>query len=247
MSAPLIRQSGPSQVRRPLLRRAFLLALIPAVILAVRIAKADVVHVPTSDGGEWTMTISPATVPVSTAPFNTVKTEPKVEQVAVLTEPAEVTPADPAPAVEPPAESSRQPSSFVSAQQPAAAVGAVENGVQIVPNPIAVPQVSVYEKIYNAIPFNRTEYLANPSYRHETTMELLTGNQRQIVVHRNYTPRLNEPIERQPLFLYNNYGGYYGGGMGYGFPGRYGFGYGFNSTPGFPPAFRYFLPIEDAY
>ena len=78
-------------------------------------------------------------------------------------------------------------------------------------------------------------------------MELLTGNQRQIVVHRNYTPQLNQPTKRHPMFLYNRDGGYLGGGPGYGGPGPYGFGYGFNYGYGYPPAFRYFLPLEDLY
>lgn len=39
-----------------------------------------------------------------------------------------------------------------------------------------------YWAIYRSIPFIRTEYLANPSYRHEATMELLTGHPRPVKV-----------------------------------------------------------------
>ena len=75
--------------------------------------------------------------------------------------------------------------------------------------------------------------------------KLLTGNQRKIVVHRNYTPQLNQPTERYPLFLYNNYRG--GGGYGYGGFGGYGSGFSYYDVLGVPPTFRYFQPIEDVY
>ncbi len=32
-----------------------------------------------------------------------------------------------------------------------------------------------YSEVYNSIPFRRSEYLANPSYRHDATIELLLG------------------------------------------------------------------------
>lgn len=42
-----------------------------------------------------------------------------------------------------------------------------------------------YNRIYDAIPFRRAEYNANPSYRHDSAMEILTGNARHqtVVVH----------------------------------------------------------------
>jgi len=44
-----------------------------------------------------------------------------------------------------------------------------------------------YREIYNAIPFDRSEYEANPSYRHEAAMEILFGKMRPTVIHRNYS------------------------------------------------------------
>ena len=41
-----------------------------------------------------------------------------------------------------------------------------------------------YQRVYNSIPFVRSEYLANPSYRHEATLELLFGKMRPTVVHK---------------------------------------------------------------
>lgn len=32
-----------------------------------------------------------------------------------------------------------------------------------------------YSEVYNSIPFRRSEYLANPSYRHDATIEILLG------------------------------------------------------------------------
>ena len=46
-----------------------------------------------------------------------------------------------------------------------------------------------YQAIYQSIPFRRSEYLANPSYRHDTTVEILFGQMRQTVIHRHDTPQ----------------------------------------------------------
>ena len=43
-----------------------------------------------------------------------------------------------------------------------------------------------YRRVYNSIPFNRAEYNANPSYRHEATMSILFGK-RPSTVYR-FTP-----------------------------------------------------------
>jgi len=46
-----------------------------------------------------------------------------------------------------------------------------------------------YDRIYRSIPFRRSEYLANPSYRHDATMEILTGIPRPTVINRHDTPQ----------------------------------------------------------
>ncbi len=47
-----------------------------------------------------------------------------------------------------------------------------------------------YTSVYKTVPFNRAEHDANPSYRHDSTMEILTGNSRHVTVLRpNTTPR----------------------------------------------------------
>ena len=45
----------------------------------------------------------------------------------------------------------------------------------------------MYSEVYRSIPFNRAEYNANPSYIHDSTMELLFGQMRPTVIHRNTT------------------------------------------------------------
>jgi hypothetical protein len=44
-----------------------------------------------------------------------------------------------------------------------------------------------YREVYNAIPFDRVEYEANPSYRHDAAMEMLFGKLRPTVIQRSHT------------------------------------------------------------
>ena len=39
-----------------------------------------------------------------------------------------------------------------------------------------------YSEVYNSIPFRRSEYLANPSYRHDATIELMLGQIRPTTI-----------------------------------------------------------------
>ncbi len=47
---------------------------------------------------------------------------------------------------------------------------------------------AAYAEVYNSIPFRRSEYLANPSYRHEATIEVLLGQIRPKTVANVATP-----------------------------------------------------------
>ncbi|HIE98711.1 MAG TPA: hypothetical protein EYG03_20740 [Planctomycetes bacterium] len=49
--------------------------------------------------------------------------------------------------------------------------------------------VADYVRIYKSIPFNRAEYNANPTYRHDSAMEILTGNARHQTIVRHGTPK----------------------------------------------------------
>ncbi|MCP4170563.1 MAG: hypothetical protein GY758_07310 [Fuerstiella sp.] len=46
-----------------------------------------------------------------------------------------------------------------------------------------------YVRIYRSIPFNRAEYNVNPNYRHDSTMEILTGIGRHQTIVRHGTPK----------------------------------------------------------
>ena len=52
--------------------------------------------------------------------------------------------------------------------------------IEIVPGPAIGP--SAYAEVYNSIPFRRSEYLVNPSYRHDATIELMLGQIRPTTV-----------------------------------------------------------------
>lgn len=48
-------------------------------------------------------------------------------------------------------------------------------------------RVREYQRVYDSIPFSRAEYDANPSYRHDATMEFLFGQMRPTVIERRTT------------------------------------------------------------
>lgn len=218
-----------------LIRRAFLLAAIPAVLLAAKMAESAEVTLQQENGEPWTIAITPR------------QTGPVDHQLAVATPVASDLP--PAPAqpfpmsdvtlvqAEAPEDVPAQPQAEIVVAEPAGE----DHGIAIVPNGKLRMNGLSYRQVYDSIPYSRTEYLANPAYRHEATMELLTGVPRQKVVHSNYEPKLNTPIEPQLQFLYNRYGTFGGtfGPQGYG----YGLGGAFY-IPQYAPAFRYFLPLD---
>ncbi|MCA8986618.1 MAG: hypothetical protein KDA78_03200 [Planctomycetaceae bacterium] len=86
-----------------------------------------------------------------------------------------------------------------------------------------------YREVYNSIPYSRAEYLANPAYRHEATMEMLAGELRPTVIHKQDKPVrvYNQPVvsEPQPRFSHpipwNWYSPAYGYGPAYYFNARY--------------------------
>lgn len=54
-----------------------------------------------------------------------------------------------------------------------------------------------YVRIYRTIPFNRAEYRVNPNYRHDSTMEILTGKvHHQTVIRHNFEHK--QPVQRVP-------------------------------------------------
>lgn len=65
-------------------------------------------------------------------------------------------------------------------------------------------KLSDYIRAYDAVPFNRTEYDANPSYRHDAAIELLTGKLRKrVTINKSYTsPDVPEFSPESGSFLY---------------------------------------------
>lgn len=188
-------------------RRLFLIALVPAVLLGARLAKSEVAVFATPDGGSWEMVIEPARplADVDAAALVPPAPQPVIEPVLPspvrhgrfvenalgsrsTTEAAE--------------DDQDKPASPVALQEgqvpPPADPG--EIGIEIVPNEsstAAEEGARRYRNIYEAIPFSRTEYLANPSYRQETTMELLFGELRPMTIHKVQRPQVHH--DRVPL------------------------------------------------
>lgn len=60
-------------------------------------------------------------------------------------------------------------------------------------------QVNDYTTLYKNIPFNRAEYSVNPSYRHDSAMEILTGNARHQTIVRHNTERQTAAVVARPV------------------------------------------------
>ncbi|QDT63523.1 hypothetical protein V22_07450 [Calycomorphotria hydatis] len=80
--------------------------------------------------------------------------------------------------------------------------------------PVATPTYTLdYDTVYRSIPFRRSEYLADPGYRHEATMEILLGQLRPKVIHDHYEtggPIVEEPLASAPYvppFVFDRYQG----------------------------------------
>lgn len=139
------------------------LALVAAAALFASGAYAEAVTLENKDGTHWVMQIEPGVsrvppvVPLPEIPADEVETVTAEKPVAAATDVGEMPPA-PEPVIE---------TSIVQSR-----------GMMIIPRGAeSCADLAVrYKQIYAAIPFNRAEYVANPSYRHDATMELLTGN-----------------------------------------------------------------------
>lgn len=52
---------------------------------------------------------------------------------------------------------------------------------------------SEYQRIYNSIPFNRAEFNRNPTYRHDSAMEIVTGNARHQTIVKHQPQQIVRP------------------------------------------------------
>jgi hypothetical protein len=100
-----------------------------------------------------------------------------------------------------------------------------EFAIEIIPAakaPTEVPSAATaeYARTYRSIPFSRAEYRVNPNYRHDTTMELLTGrSHHQTIINHNHEhkqPEVRIPEPARPSRVLTPVAGPFGGwGWGY--------------------------------
>jgi len=83
------------------------------------------------------------------------------------------------------ASASLVPTASVAGEQPCEACGTA--------------QVNDYATLYKSVPFNRAEYNVNPSYRHDSAMEILTGNARHQTIVRHNTERRTAAVVARPV------------------------------------------------
>lgn len=94
-----------------------------------------------------------------------------------------------------------------------------------------------YATVYNSIPFLRSEYDQNPTYRHDAAMEILFGQMRPMVVNRQIRVASGGDFVTDPGSFgpYSPFGGW-GGGWG---------GNGWGGGPN--PYFRFYNPYWGSY
>ncbi len=141
-----------------------------------------------TNGEKWVVQINPG---------------PRVEQPAKIEQAQFISAQEAAPADAQPVETQPTEEAIPTADP----VGSPESTTQLPPPlmtegesvPMTAPvdcppaMASRYLEVYASIPFFRSEYLANPSYRHEATMEILFGQLRPTVVHK-YQPQARDYI-----------------------------------------------------
>lgn len=177
---------------------------------------ADVDVPPPSHPPEILPVLESTVPPIPELPVTPTRTTVDFVVPAVNDEVAPAAAVVPAAAVEVPA---------VVAEVPA--VVAPPFGVRITPGPSRKKDLVLngrsYQEVYESIPFRRSEYLANPSYRHDATMEILFGQMRPTTIVRNNSaerientaptiarPYLSTPSDYNAYpWHYNVYPGFY--------------------------------------
>lgn len=74
----------------------------------------------------------------------------------------------------------------------------------------STPALLTYQQAYQSIPFSRSEYEANPSFRHDAALELMFGTMRPTTIVRQTVPYFSRYPDifryRFPVFPYSNQG-----------------------------------------
>lgn len=106
------------------------------------------------------------------------------------------------------------------------AVAAVDSSLPVIRPRFSVAEnpATSYQEIYKSIPFNRAEYLANPSYRHEATISLMLDQPYVTNGPKNIPQRVPDAVKMSPWSKTTPW--FNSGGNLFPFPGaNYGFGF----------------------
>lgn len=157
----------------------FYLALMAALLASAGRAKAEDVTVRAEDGQPWTIRITPA-----------IRAAAPTAEAALPPAPEPVDVAFAAPILPP-----VTAAAATALSQPAPAGD--DHGIVIAPaRPRRVTaNGDSYDDVYQSIPYSFSEYLANPSYRHDSTMEILFGQLRPTTIVRNVEPQTVPQME----------------------------------------------------
>lgn len=162
--------------------------------------------------GEWTVVVQPASATVPQAiimPAVAIEPGPVSASRIQLTSLHQLPPAPDPVVTETPIDAKLVP------QAPVVAPGLL-GAVPANPCPIAsmdsASRAQMYRDVYDSIPFSRAEYEANPSYRHDATMEFLFGQMRPTVINRQQRTQVDVNMPSLPYYgaglQFNRYGIY---------------------------------------
>jgi len=163
----------------------FHLTLIATLLVLASRAKAGDVTVRGEDGKPWTIRITPRIPAVAVAVDETLA-PPAPESTEVSVNPAV-----------------SATSAVVTQPEPSD-----DNfGIRIIPaipKRASPPSGGSYDSAYREIPYSRSEYLANPSYRHDSAMEMMFGVQRPTTMVRDVPGQVVQQPEWTPYRPYLN-------------------------------------------
>lgn len=167
-------------MRLPKVREIFQICLTGAPVcagLAFVVAGAAAWAARPAVDADWQVAIVPEQTTVEVGPQLVPPAPEPAETVALQETVAPAPAADaPVPAVDAPVPETYAPQTYFETPSHGITITPAES-----PAPVEV-NGRTYEAVYNSIPFNHTEYVANPSYRHEATMEILFGQLRPTTI-----------------------------------------------------------------
>lgn len=181
-----------------LFRRMFLGTLAAGCLYASLTRGADLL--PPEPDAAWQVQVRPFPVRAPRNDSAAVPLTAEIKQLATELDPLALVPADAEPAV--PAPVAADSVATVPAVSRETHFADENWTVTITPRPGVTVNGRRYADVYNSVPFSQAEYLANPGYRHEATMEILFNQLRPKTVVSHYEP---QTIPSPPFTLYQPY------------------------------------------